>query len=168
MAPPPLKPNFMGHPAAFYVHIGGASTALLVGPWQFLVGLRRTHPAVHRAMGMLYVAACLIGGLAALPIALGSNGGPIAAAGFLTLAVLWLWTTARAVVAIVSGDMPAHRRWMVRSFALTLAGVTLRLYLPVALIGPFGFHGAYAAIAWLCWAPNLLLADRLARKKHDS
>jgi uncharacterized membrane protein len=168
MIPPPLKPNFMGHPAAFYVHIGGASTALLIGPWQFLEGLRRRHRLVHRAMGMVYVTACLVGGLAALPIALGSNGGPVAAAGFLTLAVLWLWTTARAVAAIASGDIASHRRWMVRSFALTLAGVTLRLYLPVAFITPFGFHDAYAAIAWLCWAPNLVLADRLAWKKHAS
>ena len=163
MIPPPLRPNFIGHPAAFYVHIGAASTALLVGPWQFWDGVRRKHMAIHRVMGAMYVTACLVGGLAALPIALGSNGGPVATAGFLTLAVLWLWTTARAVIAIVSGDVPAHRRWMIRSFALTLAGVTLRLYLPVALLGPFGFHNAYAAISWLCWAPNLLLADRITQ-----
>jgi uncharacterized membrane protein len=165
MIPPPLKSNFMDHPVVFYVHIGAASTALLVGPWQFLEGLRRKHTAVHRTIGAVYVAACLVGGVAALPIAFGSNGGPIGAAGFLTLAVLWLWTTTRAAIAIVSGDGPAHGRWMMRSFALTLAGVTLRLYLPVALIAPFGFHDAYAAIAWLCWAPNLLLADHLTRVK---
>jgi uncharacterized membrane protein len=163
MIPPPLAPNFLGHATAFYVHIAAASTALLIGPWQFLGSLRRSHTTVHRAMGGVYVTACLVGGLAALPIAVGSNGGPIAAAGFLTLAVLWLWTTGRAVAAIVSGNIGAHRRWMVRSFALTLAGVTLRLYLPLALIGPVSFHDAYAAIAWLCWAPNLLLADRFAK-----
>ncbi len=168
MVPPPLKPNFIGHPVVFYVHIGAASTALLIGPWQFLDVLRRTYTTIHRLTGMVYVGACVVGGLAALPIALGSNGGLVAAAGFLTLAALWLWTTARAVAAIVAGDIPAHRRWMVRSFALTLAGVTLRLYLPVAVMGPFGFHNTYAAIAWLCWVPNLLLADQLARMKSDS
>jgi uncharacterized membrane protein len=163
MIPPPLKPNFLQHPAAFYVHISAASTALLLGPWQFLGALRRSHIRVHRMMGMIYALACLIGGSAALPIALGSNGGPVAAAGFLTLALLWLWTTGRAVAAILSGDVPAHRRWMVRSFALTLAGVTLRLYLPFAVLGPMGFSVTYAGIAWLCWVPNLILADRFGK-----
>jgi uncharacterized membrane protein len=165
MIPPNLKLNFTTHPAAFYVHIGAASTALLVGPWQFLGSLRRRHRAIHRLFGGVYVTACLVGALAAVPIALGSTGGAVAATGFLSLAGCWLWTTGRAVLAILSGDIPEHRRWMMRSFALTLAGVTLRLYLPVALFGPFGFHDAYAAIAWLCWAPNLLVAAYLTRKR---
>jgi hypothetical protein len=114
-------------------------------------------------MGIVYALACLIGGLAALPIAVGSNGGPVAAAGFLTLALLWLWTTCRAVSAILSGDISAHRSWVIRSFALTLAGVTLRLYLPLALLGPLEFSVAYAGIAWLCWLPNLILAERFAK-----
>ena len=50
---------------------------------------------------------------------------------------------------------------MIRSFSLTLAGVTLRLYLPITLLGPVSFSPAYAAIAWLCWLPNLLIADRV-------
>ena len=159
MIPPPLKPNFLGHSTAFYIHIGSASVALLIGPWQFLKGWRTAHPRVHRTTGAIYVTACLVGGVAAFPMAVGSNGGPVAAAGFLALASLWLFTTARALAAILGGDVAAHRRWMVRSYALTLAGVTLRLYLPLALMGFTSFHAAYAAIAWLCWVPNLLVAD---------
>ena len=159
MIPPPLKPNFLGHSTAFYIHIGSASVALLIGPWQFLKGWRAAHPREHRTTGALYVVACLVGGVAALPMAVGSNGGPVAAAGFLALASLWLFTTVRALAAILAGDLAGHRRWMVRSFALTLAGVTLRLYLPAALMGFTSFHVAYAAIAWLCWVPNLLIAD---------
>ena len=161
MIPPPLKPNFLGHSLLFYIHISAASVALLIGPWQFFGPLRRRFRAAHRGLGALYVVACGIGGLAAFPIAIGSNGGPVAAAGFITLAVLWLITTFQAVSAIARGDVQAHRRWMRRSFALTLAGVTLRLYLPLALMGVVAFPVAYAAIAWLCWAPNLLLADRV-------
>ena len=41
MTPPPLKANFFAHPLAFYVHITAASTALLIGPWQFVDRLRR-------------------------------------------------------------------------------------------------------------------------------
>ena len=41
---------------------------------------------------------------------------------------------------------------MVRSFALTFAAVTLRLYLPIAVFAfGFEFNSAYSAIAWLAW-----------------
>ena len=168
MAPPPLKANFLDHPLAFYVHIAAASTALLVGPWQFLGRLRQTLPRLHRAMGKVYVSACFVGGSAAMVIAPGSNGGWVAAAGFLCLAALWLGTTGMAVFAIRAGRVEDHRRWMRRSFALTLAGVTLRLYLPLAFTGFVTFATAYAAIAWLCWAPNLLVADSLGRRATNN
>ena len=163
MIPPPLKPNFMDHPIGFYVHIAAASTALFIGPWQFFARLRLAAPRVHRALGKVYVAACFVGGTAALTIAPESNGGWVAASGFGCLAVLWLWTTGMAVVAVRAGRIADHRRWMRRSFALTLAGVTLRLYLPLAFIGLAPFSTVYAGIAWLCWVPNLLLADRFGR-----
>jgi len=165
MAPPPLKPNFLAHPLGFYVHIGAGTTALLIGPWQFLASLRRRAPGVHRVMGTIYVLACLAGGVAALLIAPGSNGGWVAASGFMTLAVLWLLTTGMAISAILDRRVADHRRWMRRSFALTLAGVTLRLYLPLAFVGAVPFATAYAAIAWICWVPNLWLADRVANAR---
>ena len=79
MIPPPLKPNFMDHAWAFYVHIAAGTTALAVGPWQFLAGWRRRAPVAHRLMGLTYVAACTVGGLAGMVIAPTSNGGPLAA-----------------------------------------------------------------------------------------
>ena len=70
------------------------------------------------------------------------------------------------MAAIAAGDVQAHRLWMVRSYALTLAGVTLRLYLPLALVGWAPYGAVYAALAWLCWLPNLALADRFGRLRR--
>jgi hypothetical protein len=50
---------------------------------------------------------------------------------------------------------------MTRNFALTFAAVMLRLYLPIAVAAGADFELAYAIIAWLCWVPNLLVADWL-------
>jgi hypothetical protein len=61
-----------------------------------------------------------------------------------------------------------HRTWMIRSYALTLAAVTLRLYLPASLIAGFPMTVAYPAIAWLCWIPNLLIAEWFVRSRHYS
>ena len=55
---------------------------------------------------------------------------------------------------------------MVRSYALTLAAVTLRIYLPASQVAGVSFTIAYPVIAWLCWVPNLLLAQWFLRSMH--
>jgi hypothetical protein len=48
---------------------------------------------------------------------------------------------------------------MIRSYALCLAAVTLRIYIPVGLAAGIDYSTSYPAIAWLCWVPNLLAAE---------
>jgi len=62
-------------------------------------------------------------------------------------------------VMIVRHDTAAHWRWMVRSYALTAAAITLRIYLPRSMALHLPFQRAYPAIAWLCWIPNFLAAE---------
>lgn len=154
------------------VHATSSATALLLGPLQFMTSLRQNRPLVHRSIGAIYVSACLAGGLSALPLAIGTVTGPVATAGFVALGAIWMATTAVAVTSILSGNVAAHRRWMVRSFALTLAAVTLRLYLFVAGVLHIDFFLAYPVIAWACWLPNILLVEwylrsgRSMRQRH--
>ncbi|MNL75568.1 hypothetical protein D3C87_2013940 [compost metagenome] len=61
------------------------------------------------------------------------------------------------------GDRVAHRRWMIRSIALTLAAVTLRIQIPVSMMLDIPFDTAYPVIAWLCWVPNLVVAEMIVR-----
>jgi len=49
--------------------------------------------------------------------------------------------------------------WMIRSYALTLGAVTLRIYIPLFLMQGVPFEQAYPAIAWLAWVPNLIIAE---------
>jgi predicted membrane protein DUF2306 len=48
---------------------------------------------------------------------------------------------------------------MIRSYALTAAAITLRLYLPLIFVFHGSFSIAYPAIAWLCWIPNALAVE---------
>jgi hypothetical protein len=57
---------------------------------------------------------------------------------------------------------------MVRNFALTFAAVTLRLYLPASMAAGIAFELAYPVIAWLCWVPNVVLAEVLFNRTHDA
>lgn len=151
--------NRFPSPLGLQTHIAVSGIALILGPFQFLKGLRRSAPGLHRWMGRIYVAACLIGGVAGGVIAMYSSAGPAAGAGFLALAVLWLLTTGMALRSALKRDFVSHERWMVRSFALTFAAVTLRLYLPPVFIFQMDFVSAYTIIAWMCWVPNLLIAE---------
>jgi hypothetical protein len=157
--PPPIKQNGFPSPLGLETHIAASGVALLLGPFQFLPGLRRTQPRVHRWMGTIYVLACLIGGAAGGSVALFSTSGPIAGWGFLGLAVAWFGTTSMAFIKAKQRDFTSHERWMIRSFALTLAAVTLRLYLPIGLTIDPTFTAPYRIIAWACWVPNLLIAE---------
>jgi uncharacterized membrane protein len=132
---------------------------MLFGAFQFLKVLRTKAPAVHRWMGRIYIAACLVGGTAGLLIALYSSAGPIAGWGFFTLAVIWLFTTSMAWRSALKRDFASHERWMIRSFALTFAAVTLRLQLPFIFVLDTGFEPAYRIIAWSAWVPNLIVAE---------
>jgi hypothetical protein len=95
-------------------------------------------------------------------------GGIVSSLGFATLAVLWLSTGAMALARVRSGDIQAHRDWMVRNYALTLAAVTLRIWLPLLSMAiGIEFTNAYRTVAWLCWIPNLILAERIIRTTNN-
>ena len=67
---------------------------------------------------------------------------------------MWIVTTSLAWRRAMKSRFTEHRAWMIRSFALTLAAVTLRLYLPLAAIMSIPFDNAYRAISFLAWVPN--------------
>ncbi len=152
-------------PLAFFTHVGLAPVALALVPFQLWRGLRDRHRAIHRLLGRVYGVAVLLSGLGGLWLALTTTAGPVAAAGFALLAVLWVATTAAGIRSAMAGNLAGHRVWMIRSIALTLAAVTLRLYLPVSMVAGLEFAGAYSAIAWLCWVPNLLIAEFLIGRR---
>lgn len=143
----------------FGVHAIAASIAMITLPFQFWTRLRVRRPAVHRWVGRLYVLGVLFGGLSGMALAPYADSGAVAASGFLTLSVLWLGVTGMAFVAIRKRDIAAHKRWMIRSMALTFAAVTLRIMLPVSLAMGIPFETAYPAIAWLCWTVNLAAVE---------
>lgn len=141
------------------IHVASAATALLVGAFQFIPALRNTPVGAHQWIGRVYVFGCLIGGVSGMMLAFGSTAGPVATAGFGSLALVWIASTMQGWRLALMRDFVRHRRWMIRSWSLTLAAVTLRIYLP--LLGPLGIDMAdgYRAISFLAWVPNLVLAE---------
>lgn len=142
------------------LHFGGGGVALALGALQLNAALRARHLPFHRVVGRIYVISVLLGGVSGLRLAIGSQGGPIARIGFAALACGWLFTTVRGWFRIRTRDDIAHRAWMIRSYSLTFAAVTLRAYLPLSVAAGVPFEIAYPVIAWLCWVPNIIIAER--------
>ncbi|MEM9380551.1 MAG: DUF2306 domain-containing protein [Planctomycetota bacterium] len=148
-----------------HVHFALGGVALLTGLVAIHPRVSSRRPRLHRNCGRIYAVAVLGSGLAALLMATEAIGGPVAHAGFGALALLWLATTAAGVREARGRRFTRHRRWMVRSYALCLAAVTLRVLLPTLAATLDDFETAYRITAWGCWVPNLLLAEGwLARR----
>lgn len=171
-----IAANYVDRPAviqaAFYVHVVGGGLALVLSPLQFVARLRDWVPRGHRMVGRVALGSIVLGGLAGIVLSTTNVAGPVGTAGFGLLGVLWVACAVTAFVAIRRGDVPTHRRWMVRAFALTYAAVTLRLWLGLLIgvqagagvAGPVAFDRAYAVVPFLCWIPNLIVAELYLRR----
>jgi len=159
---------------AFYTHVVFGGLALLLSPLQFAARIRQRTPRAHRIIGRIVLSCIALAGTAGLILAPHSLAGAIGTAGFGALAVLWLAFAATAFLAIRRGDVDRHRRWVTRTFALTYAAVTLRLWLGVLITAQImaagvdadvAFDRAYLIVPFLCWVPNLVLAEVLIRAR---
>lgn len=151
---------------SFYIHITGGMLALVIGPFQFVKRLRNKFLKVHRWLGKIYLGSILfLAAPSGLFMAFYAEGGPVGVVGFSIMALAWLITTYMAYETIRKKNVEAHKRWMVRSFALTFAAVTLRLYVPIAsawfhVPGPL----VETTSAWVSWLPNLMVAELILLK----
>ncbi|TXF90330.1 DUF2306 domain-containing protein [Neolewinella aurantiaca] len=146
---------------AFFGHVYTSIVVLICGIPQFSQRLRLRWPAVHRWAGYAYVGLILlVAAPAGLVMALYANGGWSAQLSFVLQAVLWFWFTYRALRAIRKGRVGEHRDFMLRSFALTLSAISLRLFKwgIVALFAPPPMD-TYRIVAWAGWLVNLGLAE---------
>ena len=109
------------------LHGLGGATALTCGTLQMSSRIRRLRPALHRALGKVYLCAVCF----SAPIALYVGTGPLEPvtihveqvfqAGFWALSALIAWACIR------SGQMALHKAWMMRSYGFTLIFVLSRV-----------------------------------------
>lgn len=148
----PINP--VKHPWYFPIlllHVIGATVALATVVLQVWPWLRRRHPQVHRSVGRVYIFAgvypATISGLvveAFWPFSLATG---IQQA---FLAVLWLYVTTYGFVLARRGQTADHRRWMLRSFALTASPmVETVIGPPIDMILRMGLHTELAGSKYI-------------------
>lgn len=145
-------------PAILWLHIYTAIPPLVIGLLTFDARSRKARPKVHIWLGTFYCVTIWISSVTGLILASGNQHGIWSKTGFGCLAVGWFSTTLLAYGRAREHDYVRHRVWMIRSYALTLAVVTVR---SLFMMNPPGLSYLqwYALVTWLCWVPNLLLAE---------
>jgi len=147
----------------FYTHIILGGLALLIGWIQFSKKFRNRNLKLHRLSGKVYVIAVLLSASAGIYIGFFASGGIVAASGFISLGIIWFYTTLMAYIYIKNKRLEQHRQMMIYSYAACFAAVTLRIWLPLLSIGFGDFITAYRIVAWLCWVPNIAVAFLIIR-----
>ena len=163
----PDNPRIDASPAPLVVHVVGAVGYALLGAFQFPARLRRRHPSWHRKAGRILAGTGLAVAGSGLWMTLFYSGAP---GGTLLWAIRLLvgTTMAAAIVlgfaAIRRRDIPAHRAWMMRAYALGLGAGTQAFTEGIgeALFGTGDLSKAISmGSAWLI---NALVAEWIIRR----
>jgi uncharacterized membrane protein len=158
---------------AFYIHVFSSVLALAAGITQFSAHFLKNYRRLHRIIGWIYAVDILVINFpAAMIMAYFANGLLPSKIAFTILDCLWFWFTLKAVIAARNGNISQHKRFMIRSFALTFSAITLRSW---KIILGNAFHPdpltLYMIDAWIGFVPNLLFAEWLiwnAKRKKTS
>jgi Predicted membrane protein (DUF2306) len=102
----------------------------------------------------------LAGSFVAMNLSVTAGFTPAYRSGLFFLAVAWLATTGMAFVAVRRRNFVQHREWMIRSYVVTFAFVTFRVFRDLVVAnGLASFAEMQAVSAWACWAVPLLIAE---------
>jgi len=141
-------------------HIVSGMVALSSGPLQLWLGLARRRVGLHRVLGMVYLASVSVSATAAYYLAVHTAFGWVFGAGLAGLATAWVVTTGLAVVAVRRRVYDQHKEWTIRSYVVTTAFVSFRLF--VTLLEGAGVGTPIerlTAASWFCWAVPLLISE---------
>jgi len=161
------RDTYIRHETGIIVHVTAMMIGVLMGPLQFLRSFRDKHRAVHRSMGKVYLVFSSVGAAGGLYMSFFTFADAFSGVSFFLLGAGVLTSNYMAYTAIRRRDVNTHREWMTRSFALMLAAVTLRVYV-APLQAAFGEYTGYAIVAWVCWVPNILIAEWAIRRQRQA
>jgi uncharacterized membrane protein len=163
----PTNPRIDLSPAPLVVHVLGAALYAFLGAFQFSARLRRRHLGLHRKSGRILVGAGLLVAGSGLWMTLFWSGAP---GGDLLWGIRLIVGSAMAAsivlgfTAIRRRDIPAHRAWMVRAYALGVGAGTQTLTQGIGE-AVFGTSDLSTAVSMASgWVINVLVAEWVIRR----
>ena len=164
----PENARFFAAPLTVVLHIISVTLYCLLGAFQFAPGFRRRRPNWHRAAGRILVPSGLIAALSGLwmtqfypPV---DGDGPILYGMRLLVGSAMVLSICLGLAAILRRDIPRHRAWMMRGYALGLgAGTQALTHLPWFLFPAIQGELTRALFMGAGWAINVVVAEWIIR-----
>lgn len=146
---------------AFFSHVYTSILVLLLGFTQFSKTIRQKFTKLHRGAGLSYVLLILlVAGPAGGIMAYHANGGFWSQLSFMLQAIFWVAFTLLAMHYAIKKNFVQHRNFMIRSYALTMSAISLRLFkgIIVSLL-EWPPMDTYKLVSWLGWLINIAIAE---------
>ena len=155
---------------AFYTHIFTSLIVLACGAVLFSPFVLKRWSKLHRGAGKVYVLLLLFfSAPSGFVMGFYANGGWIAKISFLILTPLWWYFTWKGYQTVRQKNFKAHKIWMMRSYALTLSAISLRIY--QLILGSFFIIDPvvqYVFVSYASWVGNLLFVEYLIYKRNKA
>ena len=156
--------RFALNPVATLMHVLPGGLFLILAPFQFSSRIRSRYIRFHRWSGRILVLTAVVAALAGLYFGLlMPYGGTAEVAAIVFFGGLFLLAVVRGFLAIRSRQMPRHREWMIRAFAIGIGISTVRI---VSAALDFAFTPAgirppdlFALSLWIGWGVTLVGAE---------
>lgn len=149
------------------IHVLAGCISLVASLPQFSRSLLRRFPSLHRISGRIYaICILLIVSPTGIHLAFYAKGGLPGQSGFFLLGIATFLTTLFGITAIRNGDSIAHRRWMIRSFAMVATAVTFRVYHVLYFHAGLPVESNYLVSLWLSILGNAAVAELIIRHRH--
>jgi uncharacterized membrane protein len=163
----PTNPRIDASPAPVVVHVVAVALFALLGAFQFSAGIRRRRPGWHRRSGRMLVVAGLVVAGSGLWMTLfypDAPGGVLSWAVRLLVGSGMAGSIVLAFAAIRRRDIPSHRAWMIRAYALA-AGVGTQLLTQGISEPAFGTGDLPKALSMTAgWLINIAFAEWIIRR----
>lgn len=162
--PDPAMDRFDGDWSMLAIHIVLGVVFLVLAALQFSPELRARHRSWHRGAGRIAMLAGVVAGLSGVWLVVAYPPSVLATPVMDGLRVVFGTALAGTVLlayrAVRRRDITAHRAWMIRAFALAVAGSTQALVIGLwlAVIGPLTPESATALIT-IGFLINIVFAE---------
>lgn len=153
--------QFLYYKLAFFVHVYSSIFLLFIGWVQFSKSIRLKYKNLHIGVGKLYVFLILfLSGPSGLIMSYHANGGIVAKIAFVLLSIFWIFFTYLSYYYARKHDFENHAKFAIRSFALTLSAISLRLFkFIIVFLLQTPPMDTYRIVSWLGWTFNLIIAE---------
>lgn len=152
--------RYVLNPVIAYLHIVPGLVYLLGAPLQLSARLRQRRLGLHRRLGRVLIPAGLLTGLFAIVVGIVMPFGRAAeASATIGFGLYFLLALTIAYRRARSGDVSAHRRWMIRAFAVGVGVGMIRIVIGIGEAVGVAIEQSFGAAFWIAFITLAVLGE---------